>query len=119
MADGGVTVGARRRARRLGGLMPGGAAPGLVAACLAAGRRANRVTRRQIAIALPCFLLSLAVEALREQIWSWWVAAAVLAVAVLWPAAIGYVIVRDRLYVLDRAARRIVAGAVPVVLLGV
>ncbi len=84
---------------------------------LARWRRASRLARHQIAIALPAFLLFLAVTAVRERIWSWWVAAAVLAVAVLWPAAIGYVIVRDRLYVLDRAARRIVAGAVPVALL--
>ncbi|HKT04987.1 MAG TPA: hypothetical protein VJT31_36190, partial [Rugosimonospora sp.] len=80
-------------------------------------RRATPVARRQIAIALPGFLLFLTVEAIRQRYWSGWVAAAVLAVAVLWPAAVGYVIVRDRLYVLDRAARRIVAGAVPVALL--
>jgi two-component system, NarL family, sensor kinase len=86
---------------------------------LARWRRASRLSRRQIAIALPCFLLFLAVAAVREQVWAPWVAGAVLAVAVLWPAAIGYVIVRDRLYVLDRAARRIVAGAVPVALLAV
>jgi signal transduction histidine kinase len=85
-------------------------------------RGAGRVSRRQIAIMLPASLLFLAVTAVRdtavrEQVWNPWVAGAVLAVAVLWPAAIGYVIVRDRLYVLDRAARRIVAAAVPVALL--
>jgi signal transduction histidine kinase len=80
-------------------------------------RRASAVTRRQIAIATPGFLLFLVVEAIRERYWSPWVAVAVLVVAVLWPAAVGYVIVRDRLYVLDRTARRVVAGAVPVGLL--
>ena len=84
---------------------------------LARWRRASRLARHQIAIAMSGFLLSLAVAELRERVWSWWVVAMILAVAVLWPAAIGYVIVRDRLYVLDRAARRIVAGAVSLALL--
>ncbi len=81
-------------------------------------RSADRVMRRQIAIVLPVNVLLLVEEALREAFfWSGWVAATKLAVSVLWPAAIGYVIVRDGLYELDRAARRIVAGAVPAVLL--
>lgn len=81
-------------------------------------RTADRVMRRQIAIVLPVNVLLLVEEALREAFfWSSWVAATKLAVSVLWPAAIGYVIVRDGLYELDRAARRIVAGVVPAVLL--
>jgi signal transduction histidine kinase len=85
---------------------------------LARWRRGDRLMRRQIAIALPGFLLFLAEEFGRAQfVWNGWVAAARLALAVLWPAAIGYVIVRDRLYELDLVARRIVAGAVPLVLL--
>ncbi len=79
---------------------------------------ADRVMRRQIAIALPGFLLFLVEELLRGGFSAaTWASAAGIALAVPWPAAIGYVIVRDRLYELDLAARRIVAGAVPVVLL--
>ncbi|MBO0870212.1 MAG: hypothetical protein J2P15_16770 [Micromonosporaceae bacterium] len=81
-------------------------------------RRADRVMRRQIAIALPGFVLFLVEELLRNAYASAaWACAAGIALAALWPAAIGYVVVRDRLYELDLAARRIVAGAVPVVLL--
>jgi two-component system NarL family sensor kinase len=81
-------------------------------------RHAGPVARRQIAIAVPVFLLLIVEEGLRLlYVWSGPVAVARIAVAVLWPAAIGYVIVRDRLYALDRAARRVVAVAVPVVLL--
>jgi signal transduction histidine kinase len=107
-------------AHRTGGALAPVIWLGLLAAALSPlsrWRTAGRVSRRQIAIVLPGFLLFLAVTAVRERLWTPWVAGAVLAVAVLWPAAVGYVIVRDRLYVLDRAARRIVAGAVPVVLL--
>ena len=107
-------------AHRIDGLLVLAIWLGLLTAALsplARWRQASRLARHQIAIALPAFLLFLAVTAIRERVWSWWVAAAVVAVAVLWPAAIGYVVVRDRLYVLDRAARRIVAGAVPMALL--
>jgi signal transduction histidine kinase len=80
--------------------------------------RADPVTRRQIAIAVPVFLLLMIEEGLRLLYnWSVPVAVARVAVTVLWPAAIGYVIVRDRLYALDRAARRVVAVVVPAVLL--
>jgi signal transduction histidine kinase len=76
------------------------------------------VARRQIAIAVPVFVLLIVEEGLRLRYsWSGPVAVARIAVAVLWPAAIGYVIVRDRLYALDRAARRVVAVVVPIVLL--
>jgi signal transduction histidine kinase len=81
-------------------------------------RRADPVMRRQIAIVLPVNVLLLVEEALREAFfWSGWIAATKLVVAVLWPVAIGYVIVRNRFYVLDRTARRVVAGVVPLVLL--
>jgi two-component system, NarL family, sensor kinase len=81
-------------------------------------RRADRTMRRQIAIAVPVFVLLLVGEGLRAiYFWSVWIAASKIAITVLWPAAVGYLIVRDRLYELDRAARRIVAGVVPVVLL--
>jgi two-component system, NarL family, sensor kinase len=81
-------------------------------------RGGDRVTRRQIAIALPGFVLFLVEEWLRNACPSaTWASAAGIALAVLWPAAIGYVVVQNRLYELDLAARRIVAGAVPVVLL--
>jgi signal transduction histidine kinase len=81
-------------------------------------RHAGPVARRQIAIAVPVFGLLIVEEVLRLlYVWSGPVAVTRIAVAVLWPAAIGYVIVRDRLYALDRAARRVVAVAVPIVLL--
>jgi signal transduction histidine kinase len=81
-------------------------------------RQAGPVVRRQIAIAVPVFGLLIVEEGLRLlYVWSGPVAVTRIAVAVLWPAAIGYVIVRDRLYALDRAARRVVAVVVPLVLL--
>ncbi|MFL6126380.1 hypothetical protein, partial [Actinophytocola sp.] len=83
-------------------------------------RGSDRLARRQIAIAVSVFVLFLVEEGLRHLFfWSWWVAAAKLVVAVVWPAIIGYVVIRDRLYELDLAARRIIAGVVPVVLLAV
>ena len=81
-------------------------------------RTADRLQRRQIAIVFPVFLLLLVEEAVRQQeSWSAWIAGAKIALGVLGPAALGYTILHARLYELDRAARRTVAIAVPVVLL--
>jgi two-component system NarL family sensor kinase len=81
-------------------------------------RTADRVRRRQIAIVFPVFLLLLVEEAVRQQQhWSAWIAGAKIALSVLGPAVLGYTVLHTRLYELDRAARRAVAIAVPVVLL--
>jgi signal transduction histidine kinase len=81
-------------------------------------RTANSLHRRQIAIVFPLFVLLLVEEAVRQQVhWSPWIAGAKIALGFLAPVAMGYAIVQNRLYNLDRATRRIVAGVVPVVLL--
>jgi signal transduction histidine kinase len=81
-------------------------------------RTANGLQRRQIAIVFPLFVVLLVEEAVRQQmVWSAWIAGSKIALGVLAPIAMGYAIVQNRLYDLDRATRRIVAGVVPVVLL--
>ncbi|TWP44177.1 sensor histidine kinase [Lentzea tibetensis] len=95
--------------------------PGIVVAAVSPAfrwLRADSVTRRQITIALPVFVFFLIEEGVRQLLtWSPWVAGLKVAVTVLWPTAIGYVVVRDQLFLLDRAARRIIATVVPAVLL--
>jgi signal transduction histidine kinase len=85
---------------------------------LARWRTATGLQRRQISIVFPVFVLLLIEEAVRQRwYWSAWIAGAKIALGVLVPAAIGYTVIRNRLYDLDRTARRIVTGVVPVVLL--
>jgi signal transduction histidine kinase len=79
----------------------------------ATGRR-----RRQILVVGPVFAAVVIVEGLRQTLhWSPWVAGGKVALGVIGPAAMAYTIVRDRLWELDRAARRIIAIGMPLVLL--
>lgn len=81
-------------------------------------RTATEAQHRQIAVVVPVFVLLVVEEAVRDLInWSPWVIGAKIALGVLGPAALAYTIIRDRLYDLDRAARRVIGIAVPVVLL--
>ncbi|MDT5033308.1 MAG: hypothetical protein QOC94_3479 [Actinoplanes sp.] len=81
-------------------------------------QRATEVQRRQVTVVVPIFLLLVTEEVVRA-LWAWslWVSAARVVLGVLGPAALAYVIVRDRLYDLDRGARRVIGVAVPLVLL--
>jgi two-component system, NarL family, sensor kinase len=81
-------------------------------------RGASAVQRRQIAVVVPVFLLFLLEEWVRaQQTWSLSVEGCKIALGVLGPATLAYSVLRDRLYDLDRAARRVIGVAVPLVLL--
>jgi two-component system, NarL family, sensor kinase len=81
-------------------------------------RNATEAQHRQIAVVVPVFVLLVVEETVRTLIaWSPWVFGAKIALGVLGPAALAYSVIRDRLYDLDRAARRVIGVAVPAVLL--
>jgi signal transduction histidine kinase len=81
-------------------------------------RAATEAQHRQIVVVVPVFVLLVVEETVRGLIdWSPWVMGAKIALGVLGPAALAYTVIRDRLYDLDRAARRVIGVAVPVVLL--
>ncbi|MFI5953952.1 ATP-binding protein [Cryptosporangium sp. NPDC051539] len=83
-------------------------------------RTATRLQRRRIVLILPPFVLLMLEEGIRQHDhWSVWIAAGKVATAALWPVALGYTVLQTRLYDLDRAARRTLAVAVPVMLLAV